>query len=110
MKVLVTDILPHANQVSVLTPNLRVMFQYYTTYTKATEGSPMDRGDGDTRDVTLSTILFPSFPSGLRQEAKSFLATGGYYTANEPNIHLSGMAKSKENKWDFAGGGSWREM
>lgn len=47
----------------------------------------MDRGDDDTRSFPLSTILFLSFPSGLYQEAKSFLATGGYYTAKEPNFH-----------------------
>jgi hypothetical protein len=70
----------------------------------------MDRGGDDTRGFPLSTILFPSFPSGLYQEAKSFLATGGYYTANEPNFHLRGMARLKENKWEYAGGGSWRGM
>jgi len=36
----------------------------------------MDGRDDDTCGFPLSTILFPSFQSGLHQEAKSFLATG----------------------------------
>jgi hypothetical protein len=57
----------------------------------------MDGGDDDTLGLPLFTILFSSSPSGLHQKAKNFLATGGYYTANEPNIHLRGMARLKEN-------------
>jgi hypothetical protein len=72
-----TDIRSHYNQVPVLTPHLRVMLQYYKTYTKATEGSPMDRGDDEPRDFPLSTISFLSFPSGLDQEAKSFFGHRG---------------------------------
>ena len=101
VKVLLTDILPHAKQMSVLTPHLRVLFNYYTTYTKVTEGSPMEGGDDDTRGFPLSTILCLSSPSGLHQEANSFfLATGGYYTASKPNIPLRGMARLKANKWE----------
>ena len=80
MKVFVTGILPHANQVSLLTLHLRVSFQCYTKYTEATEGSPRVGGDDDTRGFPLSTILFPSCPSGLHQEAKTFLATRGQRT------------------------------
>jgi hypothetical protein len=70
----------------------------------------MDGGDDDTRGFALSTILFRSSPSGLHQEAKSFLATGGHYTANNPYIRLRGMARLKENKWEYAVRGSWRGM
>jgi hypothetical protein len=99
VNVLVTDVPPRANQVSVQIPHLRVFFQYYTTYTNTTEGCPMERGDDCPLSTNCSTYI-PLCPSDLHQEAKSFLVTRSYYTVNEPNIHLRGIARLKENKWE----------
>jgi hypothetical protein len=78
---------------------LQGFFQYYTTYTNAADGSPMERGDDCSLSTNYSTYV-PQCPSGLHQEAKSFLVTRSYYTVNEPNIHLKGIARLKEKKWE----------
>ena len=55
-------------------------------------------------------FYFPPLRLAYIKNSKNVLATGGYYTVNEPKIHLRGMAILKENKWEYVGGESWRGM
>jgi hypothetical protein len=55
-------------------------------------------------------FYFPPLRLAYIKKAKNVLAMGGYYTANEPNIHLRGMARLKENRWEYVGARSWRGM
>jgi len=68
--------------------------------------------EGMTTLVAFHCLLFyfPPFHLAYIKKRKAFWPQESYYTANEPNIHLRGMARLEENKWEYVGGGSWRGM